>query len=142
MTPKQISTSLLALLFLSSGFVADTTAKLQVEVTGLENQAGSKIRVSVFSKNDFLKKPLQTKAASYSGQKARLSFDLPPGNYAVSTYQDLNNNSKLDRHFYGKPKEPFGFSNNVSPSIGPPDFNDCQFTLVNGTTTISIKLLN
>ena len=95
----------------------------------------------VFSKKDFLEKSIQTKSAIISGNKIFVEFDLPPGEYAVSSYQDVNDNGKLDRYFIGKPKEPYGFSNNVKP-FGPPSYKDCKFNLTSSPKLISIKLLN
>jgi uncharacterized protein (DUF2141 family) len=114
---------------------------LRVEVTNFENKASTKVYVSVFSENDFLEKSIQSKSIIASGNKVIVEFDLPYGEYAVSTYQDVNSNGKLDRYFIGKPKEPYGFSNNVKP-FGPPSFKDCKFTLVNSTKLISISLIN
>lgn len=98
--------------------------------------------MSVFSKNDFLKTSLQTKYVSVSGSKITVEFALPQGEYAVSTYHDLNDNKELDRYFFGKPKEPYGFSNNIKPSLGPPDFDDCKFILNNSAKTVSVILLD
>lgn len=129
------------ILFMSSGFRSPEYTSLKVEITNLEDKPSTKIYVSVFSKKDFLEKSLQTKSIVAEGNKVTVTFDLPIGEYAVSTYQDVNKNGKLDRHFYGKPKEPYGFSNNVKP-FGPPNYKDCKITLTEEPKTISIKLLN
>lgn len=126
---------------LISGFKAIENSTLRVEVTNFENKASTKIYVSVFSKKDFLEKSIQTKSAIISGNKIFVEFDLPPGEYAVSSFQDVNDNGKLDRYFIGKPKEPYGFSNNIKP-FGPPSYKDCKFNLTSSPKLISIKLLN
>lgn len=125
---------------LCTGFKIENESKLIVEITGYEKKQSTKIFVSVFSKKDFLKKSVQTKSVNVTDNKVTVSFDLPQGDYAVSTYHDLNNNQKLDRHFYGKPKEPTGFSNNIKPSFGPPDYEDCKISLGNSSKNISIKI--
>jgi uncharacterized protein (DUF2141 family) len=135
-------TSFTVFLFLVlSGFKPDGNTMLKVEVSNFENKVSTKIRVSVFSEKGFLEKSIQTKSVVVSGNKVIVEFDLPPGEYAVSTYQDLNSNGKLDRYFIGKPKEPYGFSNNVKP-LGPPSYEDCKFNLTSSPKSISIKLLN
>jgi uncharacterized protein (DUF2141 family) len=123
------------------GFKPQSNTNLKVEVNNFENKVATKVYVSVFSEKDFLKKSIQTKSINASGNKVFLEFDLPPGEYAVSTYQDVNANGKLDRYFIGKPKEPYGFSNNVKP-FGPPSYKDCKFTLANSPKLISISLIN
>src|SRR5690242_4161531 len=33
--------------------------------------------------------------------------NIPPGTYAIETYQDLNNNGRMDTSLIGLPKEPY-----------------------------------
>jgi uncharacterized protein (DUF2141 family) len=61
--------------------------------------------------------------------------DLPKGQYAVSAYQDTNNNEKLDKNLFGIPKEKYGFSNNSDR----PNYGKCLFEFY-GNTTITIQL--
>ncbi|MFY7938572.1 MAG: DUF2141 domain-containing protein [Flavobacterium sp.] len=136
-----ITTCTFSMLLFLSGFRPTTNTTLRVEVTNFQNKASTKIYVSVFSEKGFLEKSIQTKSVVASGSKVIVEFDLPAGEYAVSTYHDLNRNDKLDRYFIGKPKEPYGFSNNVNP-FGKPSYKDCKFTLAHSSQSISIKLLN
>ena len=115
---------------------------LSVNIQGFNIDKDTKIWVSVFSREGFLKEPIQSKSVQASGEKVTLTFGLPPGEYAVSTYQDLNNNGKLDRRFYGAPKEPYGFSNDIRPSFGPPGYDDCMFKIDTVQKTITINLIN
>jgi uncharacterized protein (DUF2141 family) len=139
---KIINTTFTVFLFLLlTGFKTNGNTTLKVEVSNFENKASTKIWVSVFSEKDFLEKSIQTKSVIISGSKVIVEFDLPPGEYAVSTYQDVNSNGKLDRYFIGKPKEPYGFSNNVKP-FGPPSYKDCKFNLTSSPKLISISLIN
>jgi uncharacterized protein (DUF2141 family) len=48
--------------------------------------------------------------------------NLPPGDYGVAAIHDENSNAKLDRNFFGIPKEGFGFANNPHVGLGPPAF--------------------
>lgn len=67
--------------------------------------------------------------------------DVPDGEYAVTVFQDLNNNGKLDTKLIGIPKEPYGFSNNARGTMGPPKYDTAKFN-VNGDTEIEITLIN
>lgn len=136
-----ITTFTVFIFLLLTGFKPNGNTTLKVEVNNFENKASTKIWVSVFSEKDFLEKSIQTKSVVVSGSKVIVEFDLPPGEYAVSTYQDVNSNGKLDRYFIGKPKEPYGFSNNVKP-FGPPSYKDCKFNLTSSPKLISISLIN
>ena len=71
----------------------------------------------------------------------RIDTSLPPGTYAVSVYEDLNRNHKLDHNWLGIPREPVGASNNPHPRFGPPHFSDCTFRLLDHPSTIRINLV-
>ena len=72
----------------------------------------------------------------------RIDTDLPPGVYAVTVYEDLNNNQKLDHNFIGIPREPVGVSNNPTTRFGPPHFDECSFHLGDTAQTINITLVH
>lgn len=71
-----------------------------------------------------------------------LPVDLPKGEWAVAITQDTNNNDKLDKNFLGIPTEPFAFSNNVHPTLGPPHFDECKFLVSDPGKVVSIVLKN
>jgi len=57
------------------------------------------------------------------------TFELPSGTYAVGVFHDVDGNGALSKSFFGIPKEPFGFSNNVKGHFGPPSFMEASFSL-------------
>lgn len=68
-------------------------------------------------------------------------FDnIPYGTYAVSIMHDENGNGKMDKGFFGIPKEGFGSSNNPKVKMGPPSFNDSKFVLNDSKTALSIEM--
>ncbi len=52
--------------------------------------------------------------------------DLPAGTFAISTYQDRNENGKIDT-FLGVPREPYAFSNGARNMFGPAGFDEAAF---------------
>ena len=76
------------------------------------------------------------------GRQMRIDTTLPPGAYAVSLYQDLNGNHRLDHNLLGIPREPVGASNNPRGRFGPPRFADCAFQLGIQPQTISVRMVN
>ena len=74
-------------------------------------------------------------------RQLHIDIDVPPGTYAVSVYEDLNGNHKLDRNIFGIPREPAGASNNPPARMGPPRFNECSFRLGSAAQTISITMV-
>ena len=110
----------------------DLTVKFHVEEPSgslfiqLRDSTGAKIEDRVL--------PIRSTTAQTTFQ--RLSVGQ---NYIVYVFQDLNDNGKMDHHFYGPPKEPYGFSNNARGTMGPPDIEDEKFT-VTGNMKIEISV--
>ena len=69
------------------------------------------------------------------------SFQLPPGDYIVRIFQDLNKNETLDLSPNGIPLEPVGFSNNPSLAFGSPEVEKICFPL-KYDLDLKIKLKN
>jgi len=119
----------------SSG-VIDPSAKpqrgctLRVHVDGLRNSAGN-VGTVVFATPDGW--PEKTSKAFRVGpaeipagqrQATAVWENLPPGSYGVAAIHDENSNARLDKNFFGIPKEGFGFANNPRVMLGPAAFKD------------------
>ena len=70
------------------------------------------------------------------------SFDVEPGDYAVSVHHDDNDNGKMDTNFIGIPKEPIGLSNDAVPKFGPPKYKDAVFPVGEDGVKMSIILVD
>ena len=68
--------------------------------------------------------------------------NVPPGTYAIETFQDINNNNKMDTSWLGLPQEPFGFSRDARPHLSKPDFAKVKFTVEPGMNVQSLHLQN
>lgn len=69
----------------------------------------------------------------------RTLTDLEDGEYALSVYQDLNGDSKLNTNWLGIPREPAGVSQNPKIRMGPPSFDESKFVL-KSAINLEIKL--
>ncbi len=67
---------------------------------------------------------------------------IPKGNYAISIMHDLNSNGEMDFIFFGIPKEPYGFSNNLNPNFRAPRFEESQFYYDGNYFELEIILLD
>lgn len=67
---------------------------------------------------------------------------IPPGEYGVMVYQDLNSNDKVDSNFLGIPREPYGFSRNARPFLSRPGFDDVKLTITAGENRHTLRLQN
>ena len=124
-----------SLLLLCVGFFVHQ-ATVKIVVQNVQPGKGS-IIVSIYNdEGDFLKKPMASQTQKANGQVMEFSFDIPPGEYAIAVYQDLNDNKRLDAGMFHIPKEPYGFSNNYRPSFSAPHFKDCVISIAGQTTSI------
>ena len=63
-----------------------------------------------------------------TGKSTTVSFGLvTPGRYSVAIFLDVDGNGEFDQNFFGIPKEPFGFSNDVLGAMGKPSFESASF---------------
>jgi uncharacterized protein (DUF2141 family) len=120
-------------------------AALTVRVAGLRNARG-KVGVSVFSDaSGFPQTPAkalrrETAVIDPGTLTAEAVFrGLAPGVYAVAVLHDENSNGKLDKNFFGIPKEGYGASNDPRPARRPPTFDEAKFTLGGPAQTLVVK---
>lgn len=116
-------------------------ATLDVEVAGIKEAKG-KVIVAVYDHSEsYLKKPARAASVDAVAGTVLVTLEqLPPGVYAVSAIQDINDNGKLDSNSFGMPTEPFGFANDASGMFGPPSFDQAKVSLGESQQRIRINL--
>lgn len=130
----------LATLLTGSAALAADDANLRVVATNVKSDQG-KLFVWVYDKkDDWLSDRYRTQkgvpvAGNRQGDKVTVDLLLPAGEYALSIFQDVNDDGKLERNFIGIPKEPAGLSNNLRPKFGPPKYKDATFSVTVGAVT-------
>lgn len=114
----------IVLLFLIMGIGQLTAQTLKVCIENVEAGKGH-LMVGVFNnENNFPNNYFRgEKIEAFSSIMFVTFSNLPLGQYAVSVYQDSNNNGQLDTGIFGIPKEKYGFSN----GLRRPDFKKCLF---------------
>ena len=68
--------------------------------------------------------------------------NVPPGIYAIETFQDVNSNHKMDTSWFGLPQEPFGFSRDAQPHLSKPSFGRVKFEVTQGLNVQVLHLQN
>lgn len=125
-------------LFSHQVFAADIT----VTVENIKNTDGA-IHIALFtSSDDFPDSSTRTEGLilKIEQQSVTGTFkNLAENDYAIAVFHDENGNNKLDKNFFGVPKEPYGFSGN-STSLMPPGFNEASTTLETDDVNLVIKL--
>ncbi len=124
-------------LFLSNG---TSTEKQTITATVVNVTSDSgKVYFSLYNKEDFMKKPLQTASAIVKDGKSTVVFKgVESGEYAIICYHDKNSNNKMDFAPNGRPMENYGSSNNVM-TMGPPQFDTAKFIVADKNVSFDIK---
>jgi len=87
----------------------------------------------------FYATPALDTVTSWAGQTAPdFRFDLPPGSWAVSAYEDKNDNGVLDMGLFG-PKEPSGFWRPFS-GWHKPKFDEVAASITRDTRDADVTL--
>mgnify|MGYP001121022270 CR=1 FL=1 len=124
-----------------------SSATLTVVISDVRSDIGV-LNIGIYdNKNDWLgsstvqKRSVQVLENSVDGV-VTTSFEVEPGEYAISVHHDDNDNGKMDTNFIGIPKEPTGLSNGAVPKFGPPKYRDAAFRVTNEDLEMPIKLLD
>jgi uncharacterized protein (DUF2141 family) len=109
------------------------TSEVTVTVSGLRNDRGD-VLLSLFrSKDGFpedASKAFRTFQVSSSTKGVKAAWPkIPYGTYAVAALHDENRNRKLDKGWFGIPKEGTGASNNPNPKRRAPRFDEAKVTV-------------
>jgi uncharacterized protein (DUF2141 family) len=73
------------------------------------------------------------------GERSAIFTDLVQGKYAVKAFQDIDGDGRMTTNPFGRPVEPFAFSNNAIGNMGPAGWDRAHFA-VQGETTQTIQI--
>jgi len=119
-------------------------ATLVVHVANV--QAGGLVRLGLYDQLGYRSEDAKPVASAdvpaIEGETVITLRDVPPGIYAIETYQDVNSNDKMDLTWLGLPLEPFGFSRDAKPFLSKPSFDEVKFAVEDGEHSQVIHLQN
>lgn len=111
---------------------------ITVEIPNLTSNKGV-VRTALYDEKTFMMQPLDGKISEIKDKSVTLKFEnVKPGEYAIISYHDGNNNDKFDMDEQYMPLEDWGMSNNPV-LMGPPNFADAKFTVADKDLDITIK---
>ncbi|EFK58671.1 DUF2141 domain-containing protein [Sphingobacterium spiritivorum] len=129
-----------AFLLCTSVMARAQQAKLSINVTNVEPGKGTVILNIYDKKEDFLKKVFLSKTLKADDSNLTFVIELPrKGIYAITVFQDKDDNKKLKQDWFGIPQEPVGYGNNFKPSAKP-GFKDCSIRVDRDHVIQTIKL--
>lgn len=149
----QLAVALVALLVVSLASAAPPATPLkpgEIEVTLRPRSGKGRIGCLLFASSKgfpgakkHATQALRVKVARHKGSwRARCVFrGVKPGVYAVAVLHDENNNNKMDRSFFGSPKEGYGVSNDAKPgTFSGPKYRAAKFRYDGKPERMAIKL--
>ena len=145
MRSKVLLANTLALFFLCANNADSASADsvtLSVFVDGGDPNTGQVIATLFHTEENYMKNASASKTV-VMGDKGEVLVtfeDVVIGEYAVSVIYDEDSDGKLDKNFFGIPKEKIGFSNNAKPSGGPAPYDKARFEVTQENTRIEITL--
>ena len=107
----------------------------------VENVESNKGDVSVALCDKGLSKdgcPFGTGRTAATGTMEFVFENIPPGNYAVVAFHDLNSNREFDQ-ILGVPREPYALSKDAANKMIP-TFKDAALAIGEGETRVTIKM--
>ena len=112
-----------------------------IQITNIEKPVGS-LRLAIYAdETTYLNNAYESMKAKATGDTQTLVFkNIPRGVFAVSVHHDVNDNDQFDTGLFGRPIEPYGFSNNARGTFGPAKWEDAKFEVTGQIKTISIEL--
>ena len=128
--------------------IAELKSTLLIEIGGLKTQKGE-LCFKLFSRSFGFPDSDQTAVIHRCVKLSEKTVedplkitlkDLASSSYAVSVFQDLNGDRKLNRNAAGVPTEGYGFSNNPASRPDLTRYGDCVFLLAGATEPIKIQM--
>jgi uncharacterized protein (DUF2141 family) len=122
-----------------SAVSAQTPAGILVSLSGNVSGGSGKhvIFVALWDRSGFLKHPVQQVRIEPQAEP-HFQFEIPVGRWAVSAFEDANDNGVLDMGIFG-PKEPSGFWRPFH-AWRKPHFDDVAVQIDRNTTDANFKL--
>ena len=122
---------------------AADTCSLTVKVENVSAKGGN-LRIGVYDQATFVvrgSKPVEGKTIPAKAGEMIVTFDdLKPGDYGIKVFQDENANGKIDMIMGMMPSEPYGMSNDATPSMSGPPWDEAKFLLKPGPNATVIHL--
>ena len=136
-----MKSTIIVLSFLLASLLAQAQqTTVTIEVKNIQIGKGSVV-VNLYDKEEhFFKTVYISKSAKADNETLTFQLDVPNGTYAISIYQDLDNNRKLNQGWFHIPLEPIGLSNNFKPKFSTPTFKECAVNISKTNNHFSITL--
>ncbi len=129
---------------ITSPGIISPVATLTIHVRSVSLKGGT-LRLGLYDEKGYAADAAPVASADVPatpGETVIVLKGLAPGRYAIETYEDINNNGRMDFGWLGLPLEPYGFSRDATPLLSKPRFQAAAFDLPEGDSSQSLRLQN
>ena len=132
---KRYSQFLIIIFLLASNF-AFSQATIELRVSNVEINKGPILVALYNSESSYMEVEFKAGMGESTANEVVIMFeDIPGGEYALTLFQDENEDKELNVGMFG-PKEPYAFSNNAKGTFGPAKYKDAKFKVANEGVTV------
>lgn len=120
----------------------EQTGTVTITFTNLEVGDGV-LRSALYLKEGFLKRDGEIYDSKQKLTSSTITVtykDIPYGTYAIASYQDTNEDAKLNANAIGIPNESYGFSKPLQSKWRVPKFDEVSFVLDSPNVSFNVKL--
>lgn len=129
-----------AILCLPQTASAEGKATLTLTVTNIAEHKGA-LMIAVYDAAGYdTDKQVAASMVPVTADTATTTFELPPGQYGIKMFHDVDGDGKMGMNPFGMPIEPFAFSNNAPAQFGPAKWDAAKFDVAAPAATQTIKL--
>jgi uncharacterized protein (DUF2141 family) len=122
---------------------ATTGAPVGIEIVGVRSASGN-IEIAVYNSAESFLEDGQSVATvtlrAADGVTNGELLGLPAGHYAIAVFHDENANNEFDTNFIGLPEKGYGFSNEATVFLGPPDYEDAAVEIAPEGGKLTVQL--
>jgi len=114
-------------------------AQLTVTITNIKEHKGA-LSLGIYDASGYeTDKTVSGGSIPVTGNTVTATFDLPPGQYGIKMFHDVDGDGKMGTNPFGMPTEPFAFSNSAPAQFGPAKWDAAKFTVAAPSTAHTIK---
>ena len=120
---------------------SSVAAELVIKIKNVKHDTGT-VYIAIWTNEENWPdgEPFRELSSAAELDVTTVRVEIPQGTYAVSVYQDLNDNGQMDNNALGMPKEPWGVSNDAPARFGPPKWKRMIFEVGSEPFTAELSL--
>ncbi len=129
----------MALIYPQTATAEPAKAQLTLTISNIKEHKGA-LSLGIYDAAGYeTDKAVNGGSIPVTGETVTATFDLPPGQYGIKMFHDVDGDGKMGTNAFGMPTEPFAFSNSAPAQFGPAKWDAAKFDVAAPATAHAIK---